>query len=88
MVWTPTDSVLVANVATPPLKVPVPIVVLPSLNVTEPVGVPVPVTVAVNVTEDPAVAGFALDVSVVAVVWRTVCVSTADVLVTSSVSPP
>ena len=42
------------EVATPPLKVPVPRVVLPSLNVTVPVGVPAPgeaaVTVAVKVT--------------------------------------
>jgi hypothetical protein len=51
----PTASALVLNVATPPLSVPVPIVVRPSLNVTVPVGVPAPgvtaATVAVKVTD-------------------------------------
>lgn len=45
----------VANVAWPPLSVPVPKVVAPSLNVTVPVGVPLPgelaETVAVKVTD-------------------------------------
>jgi hypothetical protein len=51
---------LVLNVATPePFRVPVPRFVPPSIKVTVPVGVPpVPVTVAVNVTDWPAVEGF------------------------------
>ena len=61
--WLATDRLLVENVATPPLKVPVPIVAAPSLNVTVPVGVPAPgavaVTVAVNVTDWPKTDGFA-----------------------------
>jgi hypothetical protein len=55
--WDPTDKVDVENVAWPPLSVPVPSVVAPSLNVTVPVGVPLPepdaATVAVNVTDCP-----------------------------------
>jgi hypothetical protein len=51
----PTDSALVLNVAVPPLSVPVPIVVRPSLKVTLPLGVPAPgavaLTVAVKVTD-------------------------------------
>ena len=59
MLWPPTASVLVANVATPPDKVAVPITVPASLKVTVPVGVPpVPVTVAVNVTGCPNALGF------------------------------
>ena len=55
------------------------------MNVIVPVGVlePLVVTVAVKVTEEPAIAGFALDanaVVVVAGVGLTVCVSVADVL--------
>lgn len=86
----PTVSELVVNVATPePFNVPVPRVVAPSLNVTVPVGVPeAAATVAVNVTGEPTVDGFALEVRVVVVLCVTVCVKTADVLVTSSVAPP
>src|SRR6516164_2025800 len=58
MVWPPTDSAEVGNVAIPLLSsVSVPSVVLPSVNVTVPVGVPDPevgLTVAVNVTFCPA----------------------------------
>ena len=55
--------------ATPePFRVPVPNVVPPSIKVTVPVGVlPVPVTVAVNVTDWPAVEGFREEVRVVVV---------------------
>jgi hypothetical protein len=68
----PAVRLTVVKVATPePFKVPVPIVVAPSLNVTVPVGVgaptTVPATVAVNVTGPPTVDGFALEVSVVVV---------------------
>ncbi len=52
------------NVALPLLSVPVPSVVLPSLNVTVPVAAD-GVTVAVNVTEVPYVEGFGGEDSVV-----------------------
>jgi hypothetical protein len=60
MVCVPTDSDEVAYVATPPpFKVTAPSVVAPSENVTAPAGVPYDeLTVAVNVTFDPANAGF------------------------------
>jgi hypothetical protein len=52
----------VVKVADPLLKVPVPNVVVPSLNVTVPVGLPAPgataVTLAVKITDWPAVDGF------------------------------
>jgi len=58
----PTDSEVVAKLALPdPLRVPVPSVLDPSLNVTVPVGVPEPgavaVTVAVKVTDCPCLDG-------------------------------
>jgi hypothetical protein len=57
-------------------------VVLPSLNVTVPVGVPLPdVTVAVKVTDCPAFEGFSEDASDVEVLAPfTVCVNIAEVL--------
>ena len=64
-----TGNVVVVNVATPPLRVPVPKVVVPFLKVTVPVGVaPVDaVTVAVKVTDAPDVNGFNDDLRVVVV---------------------
>jgi hypothetical protein len=63
----PTASVVVMNVASPePFNVPVPSIVAPSMNVTDPVGVVPPtggVTVAVNVMLVPAVTLVALAVS-------------------------
>ena len=72
-----TDSVEVVNVAWPePLSAEVPRVVVPSLNVTVPVGVPpLEVTVAVNVTDWLKTDGLADELTVVVVVnvlW-TVC---------------
>jgi hypothetical protein len=86
----PTASVDVANVATPELSVPVPSVVAPSRNVTVPVGVPpVPVTVAVNVTDWPAVEGLTEEVSVVVLAFVfTTWVTTEDVLAAKLESPP
>ena len=67
----PTAKADVANVAMPPLKVPVPIGLPPSRKVTVPVGVPAPGatadTVAVNVTDWPKTEGFADEVTVVEV---------------------
>jgi hypothetical protein len=56
----PTPSKLVAKVAVPPLRVPVPMVDVEPLNVSEKVTLPVgdpddPVTLAVKVTADPCV---------------------------------
>jgi hypothetical protein len=60
------------------------------MNVTVPVGAvdPLVVTVAVNVTEEPDMEGFALEAKVVVVVAAfTVWVSTADVLPAWFASP-
>ena len=52
MLWLLADSVEIVKVATPPESVRVPMLVVPSMKVTVPVGVPDPeVTVAVNVTD-------------------------------------
>jgi hypothetical protein len=68
----PTVNALVPNVAWPVAsRLPLPMVVVPSRNVTVPVGVPVPggftVTVAVNVTDWPKTDGLAEDATVVVV---------------------
>ena len=67
----PFVSVVVVNVVTSAERLPVPIVVAPSLNATVPVGVPTPgattATVAVNVTDWPKADGLTLDVSAVVV---------------------
>ena len=64
----PTDNSDVVNVATPPLRVPVPMELPPSLNVTVPVGVPDPgataETVTVKVIDCPKTAGFTEEVCV------------------------
>lgn len=88
-----TVSAEVENVADPPLRVPVPSVVAPSLNVTVPVGVPLPgattAMVAVNVTDCPKTDGFADEMTIVVVLGTlTVCVSVEEVLVLKFVSPP
>jgi len=84
------------NVAVPPDSVPVPSVVVPSRNVTVPVGVPVPggttATVAVKVTDCPKTGGLADEATVVVVLalagGLTVWVNAALVLVLKLVSPP
>lgn len=81
IVWPPTESEDVVNVAWPaPSRAPVPIVLAPSLKATVPVGIPAPgdttVTVAVNVTGRPNVYWLAEDDSdVVVEAWLTVCVN-------------
>ncbi len=68
MEWDPTERADVENVAVLPDRVPVPIVVPPSLNVTVPVGIPpVAATVAVRVTACPKVLGLADDERLVVV---------------------
>ena len=87
----PTASVDVLNVALPLLRIPVPMVVVPSLNVTDPVGVPVvdEFTVAVKITEFPRFEGFSEEVTLLDVAALfTVCVSIAEVLPLKFASPP
>jgi hypothetical protein len=83
----PSASVVVVNVAFLLLSVPVPSSVVPSMNVTVPVGVPAPgdsaTKVAVKVTVAPEVDGFNDDVTMVfeldlSTTWD----NAADVLVT------
>jgi hypothetical protein len=94
MLWVATEREEVGNVATPaPLSVAVPNVLVPSLNVTVPVGVPeaglVAVTVAVNVTDWPKTDGLADEVRVVLLeAWLTFCVNAVDVLPVKLESPP
>jgi len=68
---------------------PEPRVVVPSLNVTDPVGVPVAdeETVAVKVTDAPSPAGFRDESSVVAVPALTDCVRSAEELALKLLSP-
>jgi len=67
----PADSVDVESCACPPLRATVPSAVVPSLNVTVPVGVPDPDdTVAVNMTDCPKFDGFKEETSEVEVAIR------------------
>jgi hypothetical protein len=89
--WVATASEVVAKVATPlPFTTPVPREVVPSRNVTVPVGVPPAVleTVAVNVTDCPPRDGLSDDPSTVALGLSTTCVTAVDVLVAKFESPP
>jgi hypothetical protein len=82
------ESALVVYVACPPLTVPVPSVVVPSLNVIVPLGLS-PVTVAVNVTTCAKPAGLGLATIVVVVVaLLTTRLTVDDVLTPLFVSPP
>ena len=77
---------------TPALNVFVASELVPSLNVTVPVGVPAPspeaLTLAVNTTDCPNTVGFVEDVNVVAVPsWLTVCVKADEVFVLKLPSP-
>ncbi len=83
-----------ANVATPPVSVPEPMVVAPSLKVTLPVGVPAPgltaATVAVKVTDWPETVGVKdVPSTVVVLAWLTVSESAGvEVEVALLPSPP
>ena len=95
MLWLPAVSAEVVKVATPPLSVPGPSVLAPSLKVTVPVGVPAPggtaVTVAVKVTDWPKVDGLLLETTTVVVPdWLTICglVSSGPVVPVKLASPP
>ena len=75
------------ELVTPPLSVPVPMVVFPSWNVTLPVA-SAGFTVAVKVTDCPATDGLTLDVSDVLLPARdTVCVGKEPVLPAKLLSP-
>ena len=68
MLWVATLKAVVAKVATPEERAPVPKMAVPSLKVTVPVGLD-PVTVAVNMTNAAAVLGFRLDERVVVLIF-------------------
>ncbi len=71
---------MVANVATPFASVPVPMVLAPSINATEPVAV-LGLTVAVNVTLCPKADGFKDEVTAMLLeALFTVCVSAEETL--------
>jgi len=76
--------------ASPPLSLTSPMIVVPFLNVTVPVGVPLycGTTVALNITRCPTVEGFGDEASVVVLVARfTTCLSGGEVLAANLVSP-
>ena len=78
--WAPTESVEVVNVATPPLRFPVPKVTPLSWNVTGPVAAEGE-TAAVRVTPWPYTAGFSDEVRTVFVlILLTVCERTPEAL--------
>lgn len=87
----PADTVVVVSFATLLDNPTDPSVVVPSLNVTLPIGVPeVEVTVTINVTDCPYVDGFSDEViaEVVVIALLTLCVNTGDVLPVKFASPP
>jgi hypothetical protein len=94
--WLPPVNVDTVVTAAPPESVAVPMTVLPSLNVTVPVGVPVPelgLTTALRVTDCPYTDGFKFDVSTVVVTAGpvgalTVCVIADELLPEKFVAPP
>lgn len=87
----PTPKLEMVRVAVPPLIVPVPIVVVPFLKVTVPVGVPAPVVtpmVAVSSVALPNIDGFTEDVKEVLVeALATTCETVLDVEVIKLPSP-
>ena len=88
--WLPKANADVVNVAFPALSVPVPSRVVPSLNVTVPVGVPVVAgfTVAVKVTAWPNADGFTEETTeVVEAAWFTACDRAGEVLPAKLASP-
>jgi hypothetical protein len=90
--WVATLSDEVLNAAVPLLlSVPVPRVVVPSINVTVPVGVPAPgelaVTLAVNVTDWPKTEGFGAEATLTVKAGLTFWLTALDVLVVKSTSP-
>jgi hypothetical protein len=89
MVSVPEGIFAVLSVATPPLKVAVPKLVVPFRNFTFPVGPPgaLEFTVADNCTVWPNVDGFKAEVTLVVLVYRVTTCVTAPVLVLYIASP-
>ena len=91
MLCVPAARLDVVKAATPPLSDGVPRTVVPSVNVTMPVGF-VPdcgVTVAVKITGCPVLEGLRLEITAVLVPdLLTTCVNGDDVLIRKFVSPP
>lgn len=86
----PATNAAVEREACPvPFSVPLPMELVPSRKTTVPVGVPpVPVTVAVNVTDCPAVEGLSEETTLVLEGCpTTVCVTTAEMLPAEFASP-
>ena len=73
--WVPTASDAVVRVAVPPMTAPVPSVVAPFLNVTDPVA-EIGTTVAVSVTGTPKSDGLLLEVTVTVPVGFTIVIAT------------
>src|SRR4051812_1793992 len=93
MLREPPASEATPRVATPATSGPLPMVVAPSLNVTDPVGVPAPgavaETVAVKMTCCPKTLGFAEEASAIPVkALLTVCATAEEVEPTKSELPP
>jgi hypothetical protein len=72
MDFVPGDLKTLVKIARPPVSRTLPIIVVPFLNVTVPVGVPLycGTTVAANVTDSPPAGGFRDETSMVVVVAR------------------
>ena len=89
-VLAPAGNVVTASFAEPLIRFSVPSVLVPAVNVTDPVAnVVVDLTVAVNVTDSPAADGFTDENTwVVVAAWFTVWFKVADVLFADELSPP
>jgi len=90
-VFVPTGSIAVVKTAEPPLKGTVPRLVLPLLNVTEPVATPPysPEMFTVRLTDCPKLEGFADEINVaVELALFTVWLTAVEVLPAKSASPP
>ena len=91
MVSVPTGSAVVLKLALPPLRVAVPRTVVPTLNVTVPVGVPKPdelgATVAVKVTDWPNTEDVGAAVTEVVVLPELTVSVVVPLLVVKLVSP-
>ena len=83
----PTVRLEIESVPTPALRVAVPITVVPSKNVTLPVG-DTPLTVAVSMVAPPMMLGLTLDVSATELgAGKTCCATAEEVLCELFVSP-
>ena len=92
MLFEATASDAMDKVAVPDVRVPVPIMLEPFLNVTVPPAVPAPgavaATVAVNVTDCPKTEGFTEDVNAVVVLALLTTWLTAVLVLTTKLESP